>query len=106
VKRYGKHHSKESSEKMSKSRQGSKNHRFGIKVSESTKQKLREKLQNRDSKNNPGAKPIRCIETQKDFYCIRDASKMYSICESNIGRACRIRNYTAGGFHWEYKNKS
>lgn len=51
---------------------------------------------------NPHAKAIRCIETQKVYETIREAAKDVGISRQNIQNALKGRQKTAGGYHWEY----
>lgn len=95
----------------------------GKKHSESTKQKLREKLAGvpksdetrkkmRDNharlrgRDNPSAKRILCVELGRVFYGAAEASRALGISASGINRCCNnIPNYkTAGGYHWRYED--
>jgi hypothetical protein len=40
----------------------------------------------------------------KKFESIKSASDVLNISHQLISRACRLKNYTAGGFKWEYEN--
>lgn len=51
---------------------------------------------------NPHAKAIRCIETQKVYETIREAAKDVGISRQNIQNALKGRQKTAGGYHWKY----
>ena len=48
------------------------------------------------------SKPIRCIETGAIYSSIREAGRQLDISHGDIGRCCRGRRPTAGGFHWEF----
>lgn len=84
---YGKHHSKESCEKMSQSRKGRiitpewRKH-----ISENSKSKV--KVQN--------------IETGEVFNSVKEAAEKYKIAPTHISRVCRGKRKTSGGFHWQY----
>jgi hypothetical protein len=52
--------------------------------------------------NHPQAKAVECIELQKIFSCAKEASKELNIDNSDIGKACKGRLKTAGGYHWRY----
>ena len=47
-------------------------------------------------------KPVICIETQKIFPRIKDASEYYEICDEAIRKCCHKNRFTAGGYHWEF----
>ena len=68
-----------------------------IKCSESAK-----RLFSRET--NPNNVPVRCVETNEIFKCIRDASDKYLIDPSTITKVCKgkPKRKTAGGLHWEY----
>ena len=86
-------------------------------ISESAKQKLREK---HSGKNNPmynkkhtaeallkisqsvKRKKVFCIETQKEFKSIIDCSKHMQISETAISRACKGLRKQAKGFHFRF----
>ena len=86
---FGKKHSAEAKEKMSKNHanvKGSKNpfygdHRFA-------------------EGNHPNAKPVICVETGIKYCTITDAEQMTSIARQSIRKAISGRLHTAGGFHW------
>lgn len=42
-----------------------------------------------------------CVETKQVFDTIIDASNFYNITAINIGRCCRGKRMTAGGYHWK-----
>ena len=48
-------------------------------------------------------KKVRNIDTNMIFNSIREAALNSGICEQNIGRVCKGKAKTAGGFHWEYE---
>lgn len=56
-------------------------------------------------KKGDNAKPIKCIELNKIYKSIIDASKELNICASNITNVCKHKkhNKTAGGYHFEYE---
>lgn len=45
-------------------------------------------------------KPVMCIETNKVFPRIKDASIYYNICDETIRKCCHKKRFTAGGYHW------
>lgn len=55
----------------------------------------------RERENRPG-KAVICIETQKVFPRIIDASEYYEICDETIRMCCHKKRFTAGGYHWEF----
>lgn len=70
---YGKKHTKESIRKMIESR-------TGLKRNDNTKQKISEWHKNNQfGGRNPSAKKIKCITTDEEFNCIKDALDKYLI---------------------------
>lgn len=59
----------------------------------------------RERENRPG-KAVICIETQKIFPRIIDASEYYEICDETIRKCCHKQRFTAGGYHWEFYKES
>ena len=51
-------------------------------------------------------KSIICIETQKIFPRIKDASEYYEICDETIRKCCHKKRFTAGGYHWQFYEES
>lgn len=72
---YGKHHSKEQTEKWSKTRKYS---------------------------GTWTARKVICIETGEVFDCMQRAADKYNLKATHIGRVCRGVRKTTGGFHWKY----
>jgi len=76
---YGKHHTGETKNKISKSRKG--------------------KLLN---SNHPRARKIRCIDDNKIFNCIKDAANFYNTSSHAIINNCRKKSKSCAGHHFEY----
>lgn len=96
---YGKHHTEETRQKFSDQRKGEKSIWYGKHHTEETKRKMSD-AQSGD--NNGNAKKIICIETNKIFGCIREASNYYNISYSGISKCCNNKSKTAGNYHWQY----
>ena len=47
-------------------------------------------------------KKVKCIETGVIYNSIKEAAIINKIHAPNITEACRGRNKTSGGYHWEY----
>lgn len=47
-------------------------------------------------------KSVICIETNKVFPRIKDASDYYNICDETIRKCCNKTRITAGGYHWAF----
>ena len=92
----------------------------GRKVSDATKQKLREALGDRlqtekarakQKENTPRgaqhhrAKAVICLETGDAFPTIAAASKAYGIYRNGITECCEGRKATTHGYHWAYLEK-
>ena len=93
---YGKHHSGETKNKISKAMKGKPSNTKGRhwNLSEEVKRKLinREDL----------SKKVLCVETGEVFESIKDAQRKTGIFQSGISKACRGKYKTAGKFHWEF----
>lgn len=74
---YGKHHSKESREKMSDAKKG-----------------------------KPSPKriliPVLCIELNKEYECAAAAAKEFNVQSGSILGVCRGERNTCGGYHWKF----
>lgn len=78
-----------------------KNHRnYGKNLSEETKEKIRKS----NIGKAKGGKKVICIETNKIYESISQASKDTNINKSSIGEVCRKIRKSAGGLHWKYIN--
>ena len=66
----------------------------GKKLSEETKAKM--------SASKKNKRTIICIEKEKIFESIADAARWANISACTIITACKNKNRTAGGYHWEY----
>jgi group I intron endonuclease len=97
----GKHHTKETKQKMSETRKGENNPMFGKKHTKETKQKISE------TRKGKGTKPI--LQYTLDGVFIRDwdsattASKELNIFQTSITACCKEKLKTCGGFIWRYK---
>lgn len=98
---YGKHHTEETRALMSK------NHKSNF--STITRQKI--SIANTGKNNgsfgktgekSPTHRDILCIEENKIYKGVREASRKKNTPHTNIIRACKNFSYTAGGFHWKY----
>lgn len=77
----------------------------GFKVSEATKEKLREINKQRIGNKNPmygKGKKIICLETGEIFNSARIASDKLNIDASSIIAVCKNRRFTAGDLHFMY----
>ena len=48
--------------------------------------------------------PVYCFELDKIFYGTREAERELGINHSSISKACKGKQKTTGGYHWEYYN--
>ena len=116
---YGKHWDEETKAKIRQAR-------LGTKQSEEAKQKQKERF---SGKNNPmygvkmttehkkklqaacveaTSKPVMCIETGVLYKSANEAQRLTGICAGTIRTVCRKdpKYKKAGGFHWEYAERS
>lgn len=115
---YGKTHSKESREKISKARKAKgkkEKSKPTIQFTEQQKRLMSEHHYDCSGSNNPRAKAVRCVETGQIFGTAKEAGEYYNLTPSNPGstirRACKVGS--TSGFdtvlniplHWEYINE-
>ena len=93
---YGKHHTAEAREKISKVQ-------IGRKASAETKAKMSKA---RSGKNNPKATAVRCIELNKVWDTQQEAAKELGINQSKISLVCNGLRNKCGGYHWEFAERS
>lgn len=94
---YGKHHTEETKLKLSISHKGKAGYFKGKKLTEEHKAKIGIKSLLRN------AKPIRCVETGKEYNCCREAFEDLNIkTNSSICACCNKKRERAYGYHWEY----
>ena len=48
------------------------------------------------------AKKVLCVETGEEYIGAREAGRQLGICGTDIGKCCRGKQKTCGGFHWKY----
>lgn len=111
---YGQKHTKETREKMSKSKRGKPGHpcsdyakerarqaNLGKVLSEETKKKISEATQGRVPYNK-NLRSVFCIELNKIFANPASAGNELKIRSSNIINCCEHTRKTCGGYHWIY----
>ena len=109
---YGKHHTKETREKIKERTSGKNNPMYGVKRPDDYKKKMSE-LRKGDKNPRWGVhlsletkrklgKPVYCIEKQKFYYSVKEAQEDTHILSQNICYCCKNKNRTAGGYHWRY----
>ena len=82
---------------------GKNNPFYGRKHSEETKQKISEQRKGRFcSGDNPVAKKVICIETQKIYLSMKDACRENGINPGHLTECCKGTRKKAGGYHWSY----
>ena len=55
-----------------------------------------------ENRKNKAGKQVLCIETGVIYPTAAEASRQTGIHRDSISRACRNKQKTAGGFHWQY----
>ena len=103
---YGKHHSEETKQKMSKAKKGKygeNNPMYGKHHSEETKQKMSE---THKGENHPRCKRVAQYDKQGNLIKIWDYAKQVKeelgIDNGSICNCCKCRQKTAGGYIWRY----
>lgn len=109
---YGKRHSNESKEKMSKAKMGNKNPHFnkGPMLGKEFTEEHKNKIGSANSgKNNKSSKPI--IQYDLDMNIVAEwdsagmAARALKLSVGNIWMCCNGKARTSYGFIWRYKNK-
>ena len=81
---------------------GKENPFYGRKHKDSSRELISKNHANVSGKQNPRATPVICIELNKRYDTITDASIELNINNGTIGQCCRGKLKTAGGYHWKY----
>lgn len=102
---YGKHHTEETKKKISEANKGreawnkgkeglkGENHPFyGKRHTEETKRKISEAKKRK----------VYCVELDKVFNSATEASEELNLDITSIGRCCKGKQKTCGGYHWMY----
>ena len=85
-----------------------KNWKNNFERKEKQKQKLLKQWQEEEYRNkflgsnNGNSTKVKCIETNNIFNTLKEASKWAKTSRQNITGACKGRQKTAAGYHWEY----
>lgn len=107
----GKKATLETKQKISESNKGKHNKKKTEsqrqKISEATKigmnnPELRKRLSEKAKQRKNNTKKVRCIETNKIYQTIREASKDTNIGAWGIGQNCLKKRKSAGKLHWEF----
>jgi group I intron endonuclease len=93
---YGKHHTKETIQKIKEATKGR------IRSKESIAKSRETSLDKGIYRKNSPCKKVICIETGEVFECALDARRKYKIKSSHIGCVCKGKAKTCGGYHWEW----
>ena len=73
------------------------NNNYGTKIQRQTQNHNYPKLG-----QHPAARKVQCIELDIIYDCAKSASLALGIDNSDIGKACKGKLKTAGGYHWRY----
>ena len=111
---YNRTHTEETRQKMRDNHydnSGKNNHMYGKHHTKESKQKMSEaKIGKYAGKNNPKAKSIICITTNRVFFTIKEAANHYNIDESGIVKCCKGKRKNCGKLSngtklvWRYVN--
>lgn len=102
---FGKHHSKITRKKISKSHFGiipNEETRIKMSIAKKGKKQSKETIEKRAK---ACGKKIICCETGEIYSSIKEASEIKNIYITSISNCLRKRTKTAGGYHWEYFNQ-
>lgn len=91
-------HSEESKKLMSEHTKGKLNPMYGKHHSEQTKQKISKALSNHPNTS----KRVLCIETNKVYPSSREIERKLGINHYSINQVCNGKQKTAGKMHWKY----
>lgn len=81
--------------------QGENNPFYGKHHSEETKQKISKSLKMRDTR----PKKIICVETDEIFDSISEAARKYGLVVSHICSCCKGKRTVTGSYHWRYADE-
>ena len=123
---YGRKHTEEEKQNLSKKMSGANNHRYGKHYSEETRKKISEKNKGRiptaemrrkqaeaqkgilkgrprpQGSGRPNRKVL-CVETGVVFDSVADAARKNGIAsKTNISACAKGKQKTASGYHWQY----
>lgn len=99
----GKKRSKETCEKISKSKKGKTPWNKGKKLSKKHCENLKKShLGKIIGSNNPRSHAVICVETGEIFETITIAAQSKKIKSNNISACCKGKIKTCGGYHWRY----
>lgn len=103
----------ETRKKMSESRKGEKNPRYGIKFPKELSEKLSQirhgrcsekQLANLRKMQEKAKKKVICLDTHEVFNSVAEAAKHVGVCSSGISNTCKGEYFKSGGYHWAYYN--
>lgn len=102
---YGKHHTEESKIKNSMSHlgknKGENHYLYGKHRTEEVKKKMKENHADFNGKNNPNAKSVICITTNKIFRTTKEGAIYYNVDSTSITKCLKNKRKSAG----QYKGK-
>ena len=90
---------------MSEATKGENNPMYGKRGKDNPnlgKKRTEEFKQARRGESHPNAKEIYCLELDKKFTTIKQASEEFGLDDSAIVKCCKGKQKTCGGYHWMY----
>ena len=90
---------------MSEATKGENNPMYGKRGKDNPnlgKKRTEEFKQARRGESHPNAKEIYCLELDKKFTTIKQASEEFGLDNSAIVKCCKGKQKTCGGYHWMY----
>lgn len=92
---YGRHHTEETKRILREKRAKQPDPMLGRHVSDEAKANMRRaKIEK--------AKSVLCVETGQTFVGLKEAGRQTNIDRTSIGRCCKGKQGTAGGYHWRF----
>lgn len=79
---------------------GEKNPRYGVRLSNETKEKISKNHADVSGVKNPAAKPVVCLDTKTVYGASTIAAEMTNTNAMGICNCCYGRAETAGGYRW------
>lgn len=94
--------SEDHKKKVSEKTKGKNNPFYGKRHTQETKEKISKNHADFKGGKHPRAKAVMCIETGRVYDCACNAARETNILQPSITRCCNGERKTAGGYHWKF----